>query len=197
MNLEMSVNPEHLPNILLAGRIHTGKSTLGREFEKGHGYTYINTGAYLLDILRAETGGDGPFSDTQIVALRKKLLEQRGPLYLLDGLSSRKPVVIDGVRSVEIACALKGAGFAFVHIGASMQDRLYAGLAKDQEHAAKEIISGEHAVLERDLRHQDALDAISNMATMSFVNDFDRPVHELATHILEVLTAGVPKEQAA
>ena len=100
-----------VPNLYIAGQIYTGKSRITRVLANDYGYYPIYSGNYLLDKLRQKTGEQRPFSNDDVVKTREDLTKKYGPLFILQEAPQHRPLVIDGVRSTEIAHALNYAGF--------------------------------------------------------------------------------------
>ncbi len=173
------------PNLYISGRIYTGKTKITQTLARDYGYHPIYSGDVLLDTLQQVTGELGPFSNERVVAMRETLTQKYGPLYILRNAPIDTPIVIDGIRSTDIAYGLTDVGFLAVHVGASFNERLENAGCKRENHSAKEVLISEYDISMRDATHDPELEVISMIGRVSFINTKSRPIETLIGHILD------------
>lgn len=174
------------PNIVLTGKILTGKSTIARSLSDAFGYININTGTYLRDHLAQTTPLERDLTHDDYQAAREELIERYGPLYFLHNYTEDSvPTVVDGVRSAKVMASLAIRGFNGILITSDDQIRL----RRAQSLAAIDL--GKHVIHSlADIHHIDAaqdsdLTMISPFITHTFVNDGKRSIHDLCADIID------------
>lgn len=172
------------PNIVLTGRILTGKSVISRALKVYFGYESINTGSYLRRHAARTCSTQRDFTHDDYRAAREDLIAQHGPLYFLTEAVDSKPTVVDGVRSPVVMAELAAKGFSGVLVTAPDHERL----GRAARPAAIDL--GKHAVRTlADLQMIDAAQESELAQLLPYVaceveNDGSRSPEELCSYII-------------